>query len=93
MTITRVKLQRFTAFEDFDFRPSPGINVLVGANGTGKTHLMRIAYTACNVSKTGSRFAEKIVSVFMPSERAIGRLVKRRGGNQVAPFALSVGRV
>jgi len=91
MTITRVKLQRFTAFEDFDFRPSPGINVLVGANGTGKTHLMRIAYAACNVSKTGSRFAEKIVSVFMPSERAIGRLVKRRGGKSSCSVCIERG--
>ena len=79
MTITRLKLQRFTAFEDLDFRPSPGINVLVGANGTGKTHLMKVAYAACDVSKTGISFAEKLTRVFMPSGHAIGRLVKRRG--------------
>ena len=43
MTITRIELERFTAFEALDFRPSPGVNVLVGANGTGKTHLMKVA--------------------------------------------------
>ena len=80
MTITRVKLERFTAFESLDLRPSPGINVLVGANGTGKTHLMKTAYAACDVSKTGDGFAEKLVRVFMPSEEAIGRLVKRQQG-------------
>ena len=79
MTITRLKLERFTAFEALDFRPSPGINVLVGANGTGKTHLMKVAYAACDVSKTGAGFAEKLIRVFMPSGGAIGRLVKRRG--------------
>ena len=79
MTITRIGLERFTAFEALDFRPSPGINVLVGANGTGKTHLMKVAYAACDVSKTDIGFAEKIVRVFMPSGGAIGRLVKRRG--------------
>ena len=79
MTITRLKLERFTAFESLDFAPSPGINVLVGANGTGKTHLMKVAYAACDVSKTDIGFAEKIVRVFMPSGGAIGRLVKRRG--------------
>ena len=79
MTITRLKLERFTAFEALDFKPSPGINVLVGANGTGKTHLMKVAYAACDVSKTDIGFAEKIVRVFMPSGGAIGRLVKRRG--------------
>ena len=79
MTITRLELERFTAFEALDFKPSPGINVLVGANGTGKTHLMKIAYAACDVSKTDIGFAEKIVRVFMPFRGAIGRLVKRRG--------------
>ena len=79
MTITRMELERFTAFEALDFRPSPGINVLVGANGTGKTHLMKVAYAACDVSKTDIGFADKIVRVFMPPGGAIGRLVKRRG--------------
>ena len=79
MTITRLKLERFTAFEALDIKPSPGINVLVGANGTGKTHLMKVAYAACDISKTDIGFAEKIVRVFMPFRGAIGRLVKRRG--------------
>ena len=79
MTITKIGLKRFTAFEALDFAPSPGVNVLVGANGTGKTHLMKVAHAACDVSKTGIGFADKIVRVFMPSGGAIGRLVKRRG--------------
>ena len=44
MTITRVKLENFTVFESLDLEPSPGINVLLGANGTGKTHLMKLCY-------------------------------------------------
>ncbi len=79
MTITRLKLERFTAFEALDIKPSPGINVLVGANGTGKTHLMKVAYAACDISKTDIGFAEKIVRVFMPFMGFIGQLVKRRG--------------
>ncbi|MYF85197.1 MAG: AAA family ATPase, partial [Rhodospirillaceae bacterium] len=78
MTITRLKFERFTAFENLEFQPSPGINILVGANGTGKTHLMKAAYAACDVSKTGGSFAEKLINTFMPSGRSIGRLVKRR---------------
>ena len=79
MAIGRLRLQKFTAFEELDFRPSRGINVLVGANGTGKTHLMKVVYAACDVSKTGGSFAEKLTRVFMPSGGSIGRLVKRRG--------------
>ena len=79
MTITRVKLERFTAFESLDFKPSLGVNVLVGANGTGKTHLMKVAYAACDVSRTDVGFSEKLVRIFMPFRNALGRLVKRRG--------------
>ena len=83
MALTRVKLQRFTAFDRLDLELSPGINVLIGANGTGKTHLMKVCYAACDVSKTGALFTKKLVDVFLPSGRALGRLVKRqRGGVQ-----------
>ena len=51
MTLTNVKLERFTAFDSLDLNLSPGINVFVGANGTGKTHLMKVCYAACDVSK------------------------------------------
>ena len=77
MSITKLKLERFTAFEHLDFMISPGINVLIGTNGTGKTHLMKLAYAACDISKTKASFAEKLIRVFMPSGRALGRLVKR----------------
>lgn len=93
MTITRLKLQRFTAFEDLKFRPSRGINVLVGANGTGKTHLMKVAYAACDVSRTGNNLAEKLTRVFMPSGRSIGRLVKRRREGSTCTIAVSRGNL
>ena len=89
MTITKLELERFTAFESLDFRPSQGINVLVGANGTGKTHLMKVIYAACDVSKTGNNFAEKLIRVFMPSGYSIGRLVKRRGESSTCTISVS----
>ena len=81
MAITRIRLERFTAFEQLDLDLSSGINVLVGANGTGKTHLMKVLYSASDISKTRANFAEKLLRVFMPSGWAIGRLVKRRKGS------------
>ena len=92
MTITRVKLERFTAFESLDLKPSPGVNVLVGANSTGKTHLMKVAYAACDVSKTEADFAGKLVRIFMPSGNAIGRLVKRRKGSSECNVRVFRGR-
>ena len=37
-------MQNFTAFQDASFDFVPGINVFVGENGTGKTHVMKVLY-------------------------------------------------
>lgn len=39
-----IELNNFTAFEHIALEFVPGINVLVGGNGTGKTHLMKALY-------------------------------------------------
>lgn len=78
MPLAKVKLTNFTAFRQLEVEFSPGINALVGENGTGKTHLLKVCYAACDVSKTGRSFTEKLVSVFLPSGRALGRLVNRQ---------------
>ena len=79
--LTRIQLSRFTAFEQIEVEFSPGINVFIGRNGTGKTHLMKIGYAACAITVTGVGFAEELVRVFLPSGRMPGRLVRRgRGG-------------
>lgn len=57
---------------------SPGINVLIGANGTGKTHIMKICYAACDITKTGRSFTDKLVHIFLPSNYMLWRLGNRR---------------
>ena len=81
MTLTRVRLKRFTAFEELDVEFSPGINVFVGDNGTGKTHLMKVCYAACDASKPHVSFDNKLIEVFLPSGRVLGRLIKRQRGS------------
>lgn len=44
MPIDSLRLTGFTAFEDAQFDFAPGVNVLIGPNGSGKTHAMKIAY-------------------------------------------------
>ncbi len=82
--VTRIKLKQFTAFETLDLTPSPGVNVFLGTNGTGKTHLMKVAYAACDARATGVPFPEKLARLFLPSGRNFGRLVKRRPGRSKA---------
>ena len=78
--LTRLRLKNFTTFSDLDLEPSRGVNVFVGTNGTGKTHLMKVAYAACAVAKTGEDMSEKLIRVFLPRGRALGRLVRRQQG-------------
>ena len=91
MTITRVKLENFTAFESLDLEPSPGINVLVGANGTGKTHLMKVCYAACFLDgNPPAPIQLKLIRVFLPSGKSYVRLVKR--GNEGNTASIEIFR-
>ncbi|MYE54971.1 MAG: AAA family ATPase [Chloroflexi bacterium] len=80
MPLTRVQLKNFTAFAELDLELSPGINVLVGANGTGKTHLMKVCYSMCEISRTDESPSNKLIKVFLPSGGNRGRLVKQVHG-------------
>lgn len=40
MRIERLRLQHFRCFEQAEFRPEPGFNLLLGANGSGKTSVL-----------------------------------------------------
>ena len=75
--LTKIHLEKFTAFQKLDINLSSGFNVFIGANGTGKTHLMKVAYAACDVSVSGRNFADKLEKIFFPSNHQIGRLARR----------------
>lgn len=44
MKLQRLRLHRFTAFEDAAFEFAPGVNVFIGENGAGKSHVLKLAY-------------------------------------------------
>lgn len=78
--ITRFKASNFTVFTDLDVEFTSGINVFIGENGTGKTHLMKAIYAAgCLIDKKiDTPLDRKINGVFAPN--SIGRLVHRAVG-------------
>jgi ABC-type ATPase involved in cell division len=88
MTLTRIKLERFTAFEDLDVALSPGVNIFIGANGTGKTHLLKVAYAACDITRTRTPFTGKLINVFRPYQDRLGRLVQRTGKSTTATVSV-----
>ena len=80
-----LKLRNFTVFEEAEFHFAPGLNVLVGENGTGKTHVLKVAYSAIASTPSGiptppsksqreSRLADKLLGVFKPDK--LGHLVR-----------------
>lgn len=42
--LKRLHLKNFTVFADANFEFEPGLNVLVGTNGTGKSHVLKLGY-------------------------------------------------
>ncbi len=89
--IKHIKLERFTAFDQFSLEFSPGLNLFIGENGCGKTHLLKVVYAACDVTMSQRSFADKLNRVFLPSGEQIGRLVKRRGGSSSGAVEVARG--
>ena len=42
--LNTLKISNFTVFGDVEFGFSSGLNVIVGENGTGKTHVLKLGY-------------------------------------------------
>lgn len=81
MAINKIVLENFTVFENIDIPFSNGINVFIGENGTGKTHVMKVLYSACQAARIDVPFSLKLVKVFKPDNLSISRLARRKQGN------------
>lgn len=44
MNIRKIFIKNITVFEDFELNFDEGVNVIIGENGTGKTHLLKYIY-------------------------------------------------
>lgn len=91
MSVTKINLQNFTAFKNLEVEFSPGINALVGANGTGKTHLMKACYAACEAANADELFAQKLLRVFRPSGLDGGRLVRQKSRASSGRVEVEIG--
>lgn len=89
MSLTKIEAENFTVFEKISIPFCRGLNVLVGENGMGKTHIMKVAYAACQASKHDVSFPQKSVKLFRPDQSSIGRLVNRsKNGNNTAKISV-----
>lgn len=94
MWLKSLSVTNFTAFGEATLNFASGLNVFVGENGTGKTHLLKLPYAVMRIgveertkkvhvltkARAQRRIAEKLVGVMRPD--GLGRLAKRQRGRQ-----------
>lgn len=100
--LEKMTIKNLTKFAEADLSFSSGLNVIIGENGCGKSHLLKSAYAliaaseeegrkggATTPTKTGMQkaYAEKLVNVLRPE--ALGRLTRRKPGRERCELALS----
>ena len=99
--LTRLELHRFTAFENAVFDFASGVNVVIGENGTGKSHVLKLVYCLnesvrryksnegldASPRELDEILTEMLVSVFQPDE--LHRLVRRGIGRRKARIAVT----
>lgn len=84
--IKKLSLQDFTVFEKANLEFSPGLNVIIGENGLGKTHLLKLGYILSNAwsglktepsfskERVGNYFSDRVRFVFKPDK--VGNLAR-----------------
>lgn len=82
--ITNLKLKNFTAFTELAVDFSPGINIIIGENGTGKTQLLKailaLSGSEARVEQAGEQLARKLCRLYHPLSDQVGEL--RRAGTR-----------
>lgn len=84
MYLERLKMTNYTVFREQTMNFSHGVNIFVGENGTGKTHVLKLLYSACQAINPQVSFAQKVVMTMLPDDYNIKRLISRGKGNQTA---------
>jgi DNA replication and repair protein RecF len=78
--VTRLSLRDFRSYEAAELRPGPGLTVITGRNGAGKTNLLEALYFACTARSCRTanerevvRFGTQLTRLELEAEDANGR--------------------
>lgn len=88
MKFQSIKLKNYTVFTNCEIALGAGINVFLGENGTGKTHILKLLYSAAQASRHDVSFSRKIVGTMQPDMLCIHRLLSRSQGNKTASVSV-----
>lgn len=101
MTISNCKIENFTVFEKEKIEFCAGVNVIIGANGTGKSHLLKVLYAMSQwmTGKNGTETEDRKIGrvhhllngLFKPENGDLSLLLRRRSGNAAADIAIEAG--
>lgn len=75
--ISSLHLKNFVAFADLTIKFSPGINIIIGENGTGKTQLLKAILALCgpaHADQSGEQLARKFCRLYHPLSDQVGEL-------------------
>jgi energy-coupling factor transporter ATP-binding protein EcfA2 len=99
MKILGAKIDRFTVLKQATLDFSPAMNIFIGRNGTGKSHLMKLLYAiikslppeeAADRERIFQRdLSAKLAGVFKPDDQSINRLVTRTTGRSKATVSVT----
>jgi AAA15 family ATPase/GTPase len=74
--IIKLDLENFTTFDKLKLDLSPGVNVIIGKNGTGKTHILKAIYSMLTPEKEFQiDRMHKMLAIFLPQK--ITNLIRR----------------
>ncbi len=90
--IEKLEIKNFTAFDEIEIDFVPGVNIFIGENGTGKTHILKLLYsyqTAKIIRGLHKDFSGKMLRVFLPNDLSLKRLIFRgKGVKKEASFSI-----
>lgn len=88
--LKKARFQNFTTVPNGEWEFASGLNVIIGENGLGKSHVLKAIYSILKVQSDSSRdksksalkkiYADKLIFVMRPE--SLGRLVKRKQGRE-----------
>lgn len=100
--LKRMTISNLTVFPQASLEFGDNLNVIVGENGAGKTHLLKMIYSILAVSAEEirrphappptksalqTRYADKLINVFRPE--SLGRLARRKQGRERCDISLT----
>ncbi len=103
MKINQCDIENFTVFDRQRFEFCDGINVVIGANGTGKSHLLKLLYvlTKCSAigklgvthknEKSVSHSPATLAGIFKPENGDVRTLKRKQKESSISEISIIAG--